>query len=283
MAFFADPRSRRLARDYEDMKKLREESSVLEFTTKGDPPDHYELIFKGKCLSNGDPVEFTKKVHITMSLGNEYPRSAPNVSLNTKIAHPNISGGSICTGTFHMNPGVRLPEFVTILWDIVRMANHNRYGGYGGVKDWHDVEKEAGGFPTDPRILRDKSGAPPSQPREDAGGDILVIEGARGRNSESLARKILEYFSLRGLDEGVQVFTQAQWLTTGEPRGQDAVATIAVVSGGPLWKILNYQAEDERDQKILFDDFLETLGLFFGYGDYDNVFHVYDPNEVIAV
>lgn len=277
MGFFTDPRSRRLARDYEEMKKLRDESSVLEFKTTGDPPDHYDLVFKGKCLSNADPVEFVKKVQITMNLGSEYPRSAPSVSLNTRVLHPNINGGSICTGNFSMNPGVRLTEYVEILWDIVRMANFNPYGGYGHAKDWHEVEKAVGGFPTDPRILRDKSAALPPKAKDAESGDILVIEGSRGRGSESLANEILEYLSARGLDEGVQLYTRAQWRKTGEPRGRDAVVTIVTDgrTNGPLWKALNYQTEDERYTKIMFDDYLDDLGFLFGYGDYDNTFHVY--------
>jgi ubiquitin-protein ligase len=276
MGFFSDPRSRRLARDYEEMKKLREESSVLEFKTHGDPPDNYEIVFKGKCLSNADPVEFVKKVNITMILGSEYPRSAPSHSLNTKLLHPNISGGTICTGNFAMNPGVQLTAFVTYLWDIVRMAIHNSYGGYGGVKDWHEVEK-AVGFPTDPRILRDKSAAPQPKAPEAESGDILVIEGSRGRGPADMARKIMDYLEDGGFEEGVQMYTRAEWLKTGEPRGRDAVVTIVTDGRNdvPLWKILNYETELEEYAKTLFAEFLDDLGLFFGYGDYDNTFHVY--------
>lgn len=277
MGFFADPRSRRLARDYEEMKKLRDESSVLEFKTHGDPPDNYELVFKGKCLSSVDPVEFVKKVNITMILGSEYPRSAPSVSLHTKVLHPNISGGSICTGNFSMNPGVRLTEYVEILWDIVRMANFNPYGGYGHSTQWHEVEKAVGGFPTDPRILRDKSSAPPPPAREADSGDILVIEGSRGRGSQAVAEKIMDYLEDEGLGEGVLVYTRAAWLKTGEPGGRDAVVTIVTDGRNdlPLWKILNYETALEEYAKTLFSEFLDELGLFFGYGDYDNTFHVY--------
>lgn len=280
MGFFADPRSRRLARDYEEMKKLRDESSVLEFKTTGDPPDHYELVFKGKCLSNADPVEFVKKVQIMMNLGSEYPRSAPSVSLQTKVLHPNISGSNICTGNFSMNPGVRLTEYVEILWDIVRMANFNPYGGYGHGSSWHEVAKAAGGFPTDPRILRDKSATPPPPARHADSDDILVIEGARDRGHKKVVRIILDHIG--NLDERVDVLTRSQWQKTGEPRGLDAVATIIVEPDWILWKILNYQTEEERYAKVSFDDFLDSHGLFLGYGDYDNVFHVYDRNEVVG-
>lgn len=165
---FMNPRGRRLARDFEEMKELANESSILEFQTAGDPPDRYLLTFHGMGLGPDGPTDFHQ---VEMDLGTDYPRRLPGIRWKTPIQHPNISAGGPCLGEFSMNPGVRLVDLVELLWDMNRMA----IATFHGDKRWETLHQKYG-FPLDPRILRDKA----PRKKEEPGDDVdLIILGRR--------------------------------------------------------------------------------------------------------
>src|SRR5262245_41985758 len=100
MTFFDTPRGRRLVADFEAMKALRDQSSIMEFQAHGDPPERYLVTFRGRGLvrrSEVDPVETTDIHRVEIRLGIDYPRSRPDLQWLTAIYHPNISAvGAVC-------------------------------------------------------------------------------------------------------------------------------------------------------------------------------------------
>jgi len=286
MGFFDDPRTRRLKRDHAEMLKLQEESSILEFKDKGDTQEQYDVTFHGRCLAHEDPVKFTEKNKVDVVLGAQYPRGLPQISWKTPILHPNINGSTVCFGTFQMNPMVKLTEVMEMLWDIGRMALFNPYGGYQNAKDWHAVAaKVPGGFPTDPRILRDKSPAVPQPPPREASdeGDMLVISGVKDWRPNYLTdpgkikQCVMKYLAKHDLDYDARVYTREEWHEREERFGNDALVTI--VTEGPLYLLLNdgdsREAEEEIDR---FDKFLYSLGLWRELG-YTWSVHLYPRLE----
>lgn len=172
MGAFRTPRTMRLERDLDDLKKLRDESTIFDFkTVGGDPkaPEKYVFIYNGKTLVPGpnkgaEISDQTQKVEV--ELGGNYPRSQPGLAWKTSILHPNIWGSenhkTICLGNFHnqWTPYVRLADMAEILWDMARLAILNPYSAGTGGSDAH-IEwsslREHFGFPVDKRPLRDKT------------------------------------------------------------------------------------------------------------------------------
>lgn len=245
--FFTSPRSRRLVKDFEEMKALSADSTILEFTVEGNPPDKYHLTFHGKGLH---PTSGLVDVHkVVVDLGAHYPNGLPSIHLQTPIRHPNISGGTPCFGTFHMNPHVKLTEIVEIVWDMVRMGTYNPYGGYGDKDSWQVLRKEYD-FPVDKRILRDKV---PVMERGASSDDVdmIIMEGASWRGargglppSQQWVKKALEqYFESRGLEGRAKIFTTDEWLEAGHPEDPGDSVGILVVDKD-LYEVMN--AEDEQ-------------------------------------
>ena len=159
------PRQIVLNRDLVEMEQLKTESSIMEFQVSGKPPDHYKIVFHGKSLvpdQNRQPMVGNRQ-ELEIVMGNEYPRSMPQVTWRTVIMHPNISrSGNVCFGNFssQWTPSFHLTELVEILWDYSRLktlnASHGNYGGWG--VNWAELEKRF--FPrgegVDERALRSK-------------------------------------------------------------------------------------------------------------------------------
>lgn len=250
--FFDNPRTRRLRRDLAEMKELAEQSSVLTFSANGDAPDEYEITFRGKALANRDTIG---KIHeISIHLGMEYPRTAPQVKWKTEIFHPNIRGGNPCFGTFAMNPNVRLVDVVEILWDMARLAIYNSYGGYGDKDIWQVLRKEYD-FPIDKRILRDKAPVVETEVEKDKGEADLTIMGRHQLGShlppsQQWVKMALEqFFDRRDLGGRVELYTADEWAETGQPRFEEAVGTL--VMDQELYEFLNAESEEAeafRDQ-----------------------------------
>lgn len=164
--FMTNPRARRLAKDFEEMKALADASPILEFEAQGDPPDRYLLRFHGLGL---DPKEGVRDTHeITLTLGADYPRSLPAIRWQTPILHPNIAGGTPCLGNIGMNPTVRLIDIVEILWDMTRMAIYNAEsaGNWGKLRKQYD-------FPLDRRTIRGQ--VPRVKDQGDDDVDLIIL------------------------------------------------------------------------------------------------------------
>ncbi len=94
-------RLRRLQADYQKLQARCDSSPYLLIqSTKGNPPERYEIAFSVKGLSldsKNQIVEATDHVaEIVLTSG--YPRQAPQCRMLTPIFHPNIDAASICIG-----------------------------------------------------------------------------------------------------------------------------------------------------------------------------------------
>ncbi|HAA68320.1 MAG: ubiquitin--protein ligase [Planctomycetaceae bacterium] len=157
----ASPRSRRLIADYQTLRKLRAQSSILQFRTQGDPPERYRIRFYGRGLFL-DPTSRRVRVltrhEIGIELGASYPRTLPVLTWKTPVYHPNISlNGLVCLGGYSTQwvPSFKLDELCGMLWDIVRLRNFDIEHPYNReAAEWLRGQ-DAGRFPVDRRPLRD--------------------------------------------------------------------------------------------------------------------------------
>jgi ubiquitin-protein ligase len=162
MAFFDSPRMRRLKADFEALKALKENSTILDFQAFGDPPERYLLTLKGKGLmrkSESDPVEAAEVHRVEIRLGIDYPRSRPDLQWLTSIYHPNISAvGAVCLGGYSTNwvPSLGLAELSEMLWDMVRYENYDPKSAYNyAAGRWSETQTQFE-MPVDSRPLRDR-------------------------------------------------------------------------------------------------------------------------------
>jgi ubiquitin-protein ligase len=172
---FKSPRTIRLARELEELKSMRDNSTIFDFEAIGDPPEKYIITFKGNTLVPTDkekmfPSEEGDKYgavvggpqQVELTLSGEYPRRQPNIRWLTPIIHPNIWGhGTVCLGNYagQWTPHFRLVDMVEILWDMARLAVLNpRSAGTGArkVEELYQRLYSTYGFPVDKRPLRNK-------------------------------------------------------------------------------------------------------------------------------
>jgi ubiquitin-protein ligase len=126
---YQSPRMRRLRNDLAALERLQAESSVFRFTSQGDPPHVYRIMFRGRGLwRDRGKVKVLEKHHVEIKLGSSYPRTIPELRWLTPVYHPNISEiGMVCLGGYgtHWVPSVQLDELCTMLWDMVRYHNYD--------------------------------------------------------------------------------------------------------------------------------------------------------------
>lgn len=183
----------RLERDLQDMKNLKEESTILDFKASGhnpEAPEEYLLSFHGKTLvsdGKGGVLISERPQQARISLTGDYPRREPSISWQTPILHPNIFGTpghmTVCLGNFHSQwtPYLRLVDMVEIIWDMARLAILNPYSAGGGAGDehmrWGELRRQFD-FPVDRRPLRDKILGPndgSSVIRPDSPADEVIL------------------------------------------------------------------------------------------------------------
>ena len=150
---------RRLRNDLAALERLRSESSVFRFTSQGDPPQHYRILFQGRGLwRDRGKVRVLEKHHVEIKLGSSYPRTIPEIRWLTPVYHPNISEiGMVCLGGYgtHWVPSVQLDELCTMLWDMVRYHNYDIRSPYNRDAALWVAQQQTIRFPTDERPLRD--------------------------------------------------------------------------------------------------------------------------------
>jgi ubiquitin-protein ligase len=175
MALMDTPRTRRLYSDHEAMKALRDNSSILEYTSFGDPPERYLVTFKGRGLmrrSESETVEVADVHRVEIRLGIDYPRSRPDLQWLTSIYHPNISAvGAVCLGGYSTNwvPSLGLAELCEMMWDMVRMSNYDPKSAYNySAGRWCETQTQYD-FPLDRRTLRDRVG-------QVAGNNVIKLD-----------------------------------------------------------------------------------------------------------
>ena len=154
------PRNRRLKADFEAIKQLDQQSSILSFESKRNPPEKYLLTFRGLGVWRMQSGEIAlRDVHqVAIELAAAYPRLIPNMAWKTPIFHPNISSsGVICLGGYGTNwvPSLTLDELCGMLWDMIRYKNFDTESPYN--KDaaiWAKTTTQFD-FPLDHRPIRD--------------------------------------------------------------------------------------------------------------------------------
>jgi len=154
------------------MERLRDESSVLDFQTRGSPADYYILTFHGRGLwksDSGGSVDVRDEHVVHVQLNSSYPRMMPDLSWRTPMFHPNISaGGHVCLGGYgtHWVPSVQLDELCHMLWDMIRYANFDIKSPYNReAAQWVRIQTEYR-FPLDPRPLRDRVATGSVEPQD---------------------------------------------------------------------------------------------------------------------
>jgi ubiquitin-protein ligase len=158
---FDSPRTRRLHSDFESLKRLKNESSILDFKCFGNPPERYIFTFHGKGLMRpapGAPTHVQQVHEIEILLGVEYPRMMPELRWRTPIFHPNIAEtGMVCLGGYGTNwvPSLNLDELCEMLWDMIRYANYDVKSPYNREAALWAQTQTLFHFPLDPRNLRD--------------------------------------------------------------------------------------------------------------------------------
>jgi ubiquitin-protein ligase len=156
------PRLRRLRNDHAALLRLKSESSVLDFQSAGDPPDHYLLTFRGRGLYRPDGthrIAIATEHKVSITLGASYPRLMPELAWRSPIFHPNISGsGVVCLGGYgtYWVPSLNLDELCEMLWDMIRYANFDVDSPYNrDAANWARLQTDFQ-FPIDPRPMRDR-------------------------------------------------------------------------------------------------------------------------------
>lgn len=162
MTFFDNPRTRRLKADFEALKALKENSTIIDFQSFGDPAERYLITFKGKGLlrkAENEPVDVAEVHRVEVRLGIDYPRSRPDLQWLTSIYHPNISAvGAVCLGGYSTNwvPSLGLAELCEMMWDMVRYSNYDPKSAYNyAAGRWSETQTQFD-FPLDARPLRDR-------------------------------------------------------------------------------------------------------------------------------
>ncbi len=212
------PRMRRLRNDLAALERLQAESSVFRFTSQGDPPQQYRILFQGRGLwRDHGKVKSLDKHHVEIKLGASYPRTIPEIRWLTPIYHPNISEiGMVCLGGYgtHWVPSVQLDELCTMLWDMLRYHNYDIRSPYNRDAALWVAQQQSIRFPTDARPLRDlraalgRVDAPASVPalaeasardRQPTGSEAAASRGSSGRVGKvrDLAQRYARVFGVR--------------------------------------------------------------------------------------
>jgi ubiquitin-protein ligase len=160
MAAYESPRIRRLKSDLAALEGLREESSVFQFRSAGNPPQQYLLGFRGKSLARERGKVVARDFHeVEIKLGASYPRTMPELRWLTPIYHPNISEiGMVCLGAYgtHWVPSLAMDELCVMLWDMARYQNYDIRSPYNREAALWAANQTTFKFPIDGRPLRDK-------------------------------------------------------------------------------------------------------------------------------
>ncbi len=157
-------RDERLEAELESLRALKKLSSILDFETKGDPPDRYTITFRGRGVcrdsSSHSDVEFVDLHRCEIRLGYSYPQRGPDIRWLTNIFHPNIS----FSGFINLKEiGLPWEQALTLdvvcerLWDIVRMAHVNEDQASNYAAKTYFQKESTLKLPLDQRPLRDHS------------------------------------------------------------------------------------------------------------------------------
>lgn len=152
----------RLQSEHAALEKLRGASTILTFTTAGDPPQRYTIAFRGHGICRGGSasggVEMATVHRVEVRLPYDYPLHPPEVRWLTPIMHPNISySGCVNLKEIGIDwtPEITLDALCERLWDVVRLAYINPTEPSNFAAEKWLSEQTQYALPLDSRPLRD--------------------------------------------------------------------------------------------------------------------------------
>lgn len=196
------------------MQELKNQSSLVDFTTAGDPPEKYQITFFGKSFAREQVTDNIKilEVHrVDIELGMDYPRESPRLKWLTPIYHPNIAeSGAVCLGGYSTNwvSSLTMDRLCEMLWDMIRYANYDPNSPYNWkASQWIRVQTQYR-IPLDNRPLRDRV-------RDVQGANVVKISMDGGQKTTSETPKKVETVQKPTNIEQPKKTVQ----TTGKPGG----------------------------------------------------------------
>lgn len=122
-------RMRRLASDYEQVKKDFAGHKNIIITPIGDePPEKYHVTYfvNGIYLLSDGRIETLGRHEIEITLHADYPRYKPICKILTPIWHPNFRDGQICIGDI-WGAGESLSDIIINIGDMIQYKSWNSY------------------------------------------------------------------------------------------------------------------------------------------------------------
>lgn len=179
------PRIRRLRSDQRAMERLREESSIIDYTAWGNPFDRYLVRFQGQGFYRPEgtlQTQIREHHEVAIELGASYPRMMPELRWKTPIFQPNISaGGVVCLGGYgtYWVPSLNLDELCEMLWDMIRYKNFDVESPYNRDAALWARQQRDYRLPIDQRPIRDRLAEKESSTRVDC-PPVVVPATPRG-------------------------------------------------------------------------------------------------------
>lgn len=122
-------RMRRLASDYEQVKKDFAGHKYIIVTPIGDePPEKYHVTYfvNGIYLLPDGRIETLGRHEVEITLHADYPRYKPICKILTPIWHPNFRDGQICIGDI-WGAGESLTDIIINIGDMIQYKSWNSY------------------------------------------------------------------------------------------------------------------------------------------------------------
>lgn len=122
-------RMRRLASDYEQIKKDFAGHKNIIVTPVGDePPEKYHVTYfvNGIYLLPDGRIETLGRHEVEITLHADYPRYKPICKITTPIWHPNFRDGQICIGDI-WGAGESLSDIIINIGDMIQYKSWNSY------------------------------------------------------------------------------------------------------------------------------------------------------------
>ncbi|EKQ57912.1 MULTISPECIES: FHA domain-containing protein [unclassified Clostridium] len=122
-------RLRRIAADYEDIKKHFDGHKYIIVEPIGpEPAEKYKITYyiNGIYMIEEGKVETLNKHIVIITLHSEYPRYKPLCTIETPIWHPNFKDGQICIGDI-WGAGESLSDIIVNIGDMIQYKSWNSY------------------------------------------------------------------------------------------------------------------------------------------------------------
>jgi ubiquitin-protein ligase len=196
-------RQERLISDLRSLESLKANSSVFDYLASGDPPDVYEIVFRGQGVrrdAHGEHIQLIDEHRCELRLNLSYPERPPDVRWMTALLHPNISfGGFIRLSDIGLpwHADLELEAICERLWDVARLAYFDLENATNhAARQWLATQQEFA-LPVDPRPLRDRI----------VGGNTNIVRYERRDGRGVLLPQASEEGSILYIDEDTPVPT----------------------------------------------------------------------------